>query len=126
MPKTNPRDRLRSEPALDDTTSPSTAARPLLATRTLQVMSATPIEVYFENDDLFVGWWECVLLNIWKGDQNPEYAKVRDRAGAILSRARSGPLALFTMVQDGCGLPDDTTRHALAHVRLAPQFQRVV
>jgi hypothetical protein len=82
--------------------------------------------IHFANRNVVVGWWECVLISIWRGDQVPEYARLRGVAGELLAKQRPGPLALLTVVLDGASLPNEATRDALARLRLTPSHQRVV
>jgi hypothetical protein len=95
-----------------------------------QAIAAEPtrrMTIHFVNDDVIIGWWECVLISIWKRDQRPEYARHRGEAGELLAKHRAGPLALLTVVLESAGLPDGPTREALANLRLTRSHkQRVV
>jgi len=83
--------------------------------------------IHFANDDVIVGWWECILISIWRRDQVPDYARLRGEAGELLAKeCPTGPLALLTVVQERANLPDGPTRNALARLRLSPSHQRVV
>jgi hypothetical protein len=97
-----------------------TGVRPTLATR------APRMTIHHANADVVIGWWECVLISIWRRDQGPEYARMRGIAGELLAKQRPGPLALLTVVLESAGLPDDPTRIALAKLRLTPSHQHVV
>ncbi|HEY2516158.1 MAG TPA: hypothetical protein VGI39_35045 [Polyangiaceae bacterium] len=86
----------------------------------------SPVVTHFANDDVVVCTWKAVLISIWKRDHRVTYAQARGAAGEVLARNNAGPLALFTLVLETGLLPDEPTRDALAKVRLAPCFQRVV
>jgi hypothetical protein len=82
--------------------------------------------VTFANDAVVVGWWQSVLISVWKRDQHPEYAQRRGEAAEVLAQSRPGPLLLLTVVTLEASLPDEPTRDALAKLRLALSHQRVV
>jgi hypothetical protein len=104
---------------------PSTGVRNLFRTVPPPSSSAR-MTIHFANADVVVGWWEAVLISVWRRQQIPEYARLRGEAGEILAKSRPGPLGLLTVVLDTASLPNESTREALARLRVTPSHQRVV
>ena len=112
--------RRASQPHLSGPPGPPSRESPSSITR------SSGLAPHFANDDVFIAVWKCVLVSIWKREHRPAYAVSRRSAGEALAAQAPGPLALFTLVLETGILPDDASREALARVRLAPCFRRVV
>jgi len=84
------------------------------------------VEVHFANEELFIGSWGCVQINVWRGPQRLAYARPRGDSAELLAAGRAGPIAQLTIVLQNAALPDEPTREALAKLRSHRASSRVV